>query len=130
MAKQKLKRGDNPSVFFEQLEVNADAVVNGAPLEMTDRLMEELVQREEEKEEEKEKVHSRTEHYNNGANIWRLIAKTYNVYLSYEHVTTAMVVPGGVLVCVKEAVGQKSDSSVCFIPNARLVEIDSKWVIC
>jgi hypothetical protein len=92
------------------------------PLEMTDDLLEELTAEEKLKEEAQEETRSQTQHYTNGVNEWVLIAKTYNNILAYEHVTTAMEVAGGCLVCVKEAIGQKMHSTVTFVPGIRLTE--------
>lgn len=98
------------------------------PLEMTDELNEELIELEREKEEKQKEIRSKTEHFTNGINEWQLIAKTYNNILDWEHVTQAMKVGSGCLVCVKEAIGQRMHSTMTYVPNVRLVQdIDNRY---
>lgn len=101
------------------------------PLEMTAEIEAELLEGEERKEKKREEGRSQTKHYDNGQNIWRLIAKTSNEFLDWEHVTTAMNVPGGVVMLVKEAIGQRMHSTAVFIPGAVVKEglNDKKWTI-
>lgn len=101
------------------------------PLEMTAEIEAELLEGEEIKEKKREEGRSQTKHYDNGRNIWRLIAKTSNEFLDWEHVTTAMNVPGGVVMLVKEAIGQRMHSTAVFVPGAKVEEssIDGKWII-
>ena len=100
------------------------------PLELTDELQRELVEKEKEKEKEREKIRAKTKHYTNGVNEWQLIAKTYNDFLGYEHVTTAMQAGRGVLICVKEAIDQKMTSTVTYAPNMILYKAtDELWHI-
>jgi len=111
--------------------------VNAPPLEFGIEDLEEFHRQEAEKEQKRLETSSQTKTYDNGKNVWQLITKTYNDFLSWEHVTTAMNVPGGVLVCVKEAIGQKSDSTMAFVPGAcvrKVTVVDNgigieKWVI-
>lgn len=100
------------------------------PLELTDELQRELVEKEKEKEKERERIRAKTKHYTNGINEWQLIAKTYNDFLGYEHVTTAMQVGNGILVCVKEAIDQKMTSTVTYVPNMTIYkDNEEKWHI-
>ena len=103
--------------------------INAEPMEMSEELREELLREEEKKDEEKERVSNSTKHYDNGYNIWRLISKTWNEILGWEHVTTAMEVPGGVLVCVKESIGNKMHSTMTFVPGAKLTSDEDKYHI-
>jgi len=99
------------------------------PLEMTEDLNAELMEEEREKEEKQKEIRSKTEHFTNGVNEWQLIAKTYNNILDWEHVTTAMQVGNGCLICVKEAIGQRMHSTMTFVPLLRLVKEDKKWFL-
>lgn len=102
-------------------DVEDEGEVNAPPLEFSMEELEQFHKEEAEKEQQRLDNSSKTETYGNGRNVWRLISKTYNDFLGWEHVTTAMEIPNsGVLVCVKEAIGQKSDSTVCFIPGSKL----------
>lgn len=87
---------------------------------MTDELRDELLEEERKKEEKQKEVRSKTQHFTNGVNEWRLIAKTYNDLLDWEHVTTAMNVGSGCLVCVKEAIGQRMTSTVTYVPGVQI----------
>jgi len=104
--------------------------VNAPPITFSEQELDEFHRQEAEKEEKRLETSSKTETYGNEMNVWRLIAKTYNDFLGWEHVTTAMQISDlGVLVCIKEAIGQKSDSTVTFIAGAKLVLVEDKWVI-
>lgn len=128
MSKEKSKDLEKEVVHDPEIEA-AEGDYNAPPLSMTDELEKELLEGEREKEKEAERVRSHTSHYNNGVNEWQLIAKTWNATLGWEHVTTAMKVVGGVIVCVKDAIGQKSSMSTTFLPGAILVLKDDKYHI-
>lgn len=101
--------------------------INSEPLEVTEAIVEELLVVEREKEERRESIRSNTRHYLNGENEWKLIAKSYNDILDWEHTTMAMEVGNsGVLVCLKEAVGQKIDTTMCFVSGASLSSYDDE----
>lgn len=109
---------EDPQARFASVE--DEGQVNAPPITFSEAELEQFHKEEAEKERQRLENSSRTETYGNGRNVWRLISKTYNDFLGWEHVTTAMALDHGVLVCVKEAIGQKSDSTVCFIPGAKL----------
>jgi len=112
--------GDNQDAS-NRFDAEETGEVNAPPLQFTEEELEAFNEQEAEKDKQRLEIKSKTETYGNGSNVWRLISKTYNDFLGYEHVTTAMQIgEKGVLVCVKEAIGQKSDSTVCFIPGAKL----------
>jgi hypothetical protein len=101
---------------------------NAPPIEMTDKDLAEIVAKRKTQEAEQEKTRSGTMHFNNGTNEWRLIAKTYNNFMEWEHVTTAMQMGDeGCLVCVKEAIGQKMHSTMTFVPRISLELNKGKW---
>lgn len=108
----------DPEARFESVEDQGQ--VNAPPIIFTKEEYHEFHRQEDEKDKQRLENSTKTETYGNGRNVWRLISKTYNDFLGWEHVTTAMAVEHGVLVCVKEAIGQKSDSTVCFIPGSKL----------
>lgn len=100
------------------------------PLELDEQTMNELAEEEKKKEEKQKEIRNATIHYTNGENEWKLIAKTYNNLLDWEHVTTAMQVGSGILVCIKEAIGQRMTSTVTYAPNMMLWKNnDDKWEI-
>jgi hypothetical protein len=112
------------------VEFDETAEYNSAPLELTEELEEELLGIEREKDKIRESIRSHTEHYLNGLNEWKLIAKTYNNTLDYEHTTMAMFVGKGVLMCLKEAVGQKMSTTMCYVPGVRILSMeDGKYCI-
>ena len=96
---------------------------------MTDDIRDAILEEDKEKEEKQKEIRSKTEHFTNGVNEWKLIAKTYNNFLDWEHVTQAMEVGGGCLVCVKEAIGQKMHSTMTYVPGVFLIKVgvDKKW---
>lgn len=104
--------------------------VNAPPIEWTEEEKALFAMEEAEKDAKRIDISSNTTTYGNEINVWRLISKTYNEFLQYEHVTTAMQMGYmGVLVCVKEAVGNKSDTSTCFIPGVSLSLVGDKYQI-
>jgi len=112
-----------PDIVFNDEQTNAP------PLEMGEDDLATIMEKEGKGEEVQEEVKSATKHFLNGTNEWQLIAKTYNDMLMWEHTTTAMAVGDGVLVCVKEAIGQKNNTTVCFVPDVSLIKEDKKWIL-
>lgn len=103
---------------------------NAPPLEMTDELKEELLEGEKEKVKRQKEIRSKTVHYLNGVNEWKLIAKTGNEILDWEHITQAMPVGNaGCIVMVKESIGQKMHSTMTFVPGVFLSEENNKWIL-
>ena len=113
----------------EEVDYEFKGEENAPPLEMTDDLQDELMEEEREKEERQKEIRGKTKHFTNGDNEWQLIAKTYNNIMDWEHVTQAMRVGTGCLVCVKEAIGQRMHSTMTYVPNVRLEELNGKWYI-
>ena len=90
-------------------------------LELTDEVMEEILLKQEEGEERGREVKSSTKHYDNGINVWRLIAKTENPYLQWEHTTMAMATgKTGVLVSVKEGFGNQTKIGLSYLSDCTL----------
>jgi len=128
MAKSKKSATPNNLVYnaeTEQYEI-LPGEKDAPPLEMTEELEVELLEGEREKEEKKRETRKSTEHYSNGKQEWKLLTKTWNEVLGWEHTTTVMQLPTGVLFCVKEAIGQKADSTTTFVPGLILSEINGK----
>lgn len=127
------KKGDSVSAVPITERFNGDVVddgdINSAPLEVTDAVVEELLVVEGEKEERRDSIRSNTKHYLNGENEWKLIAKSYNDVLDWEHTTMAMVVGDGVLMCLKEAVGQKIDTTMCYVPGVKISKVGDKFIV-
>jgi hypothetical protein len=105
--------------------------LNAPPMEMSDEQRLELLQREGEKEKKREEIRGKIQHHLNGKNEWKLIAKTWNDFIEFEHVTMAMEVgTRGILVMVKEKLGAKVTSTAAFIDGGRLVcGEDKNWFI-
>jgi len=104
-------------------------VENAPPLELTEEIEKELIEGEVRKDVDRDRLRSQTKLYDNGVNVWRLITKTTNEFLDWEHVTTAMEVGGGCVVMVKEAIGQKMHSTAVYISGAKLRMENDKWVV-
>jgi hypothetical protein len=103
---------------------------NAPPLELDKEALGEILEKQSLEDEKRDEVRNSTESFGNGENEWKLIQKTYNNFLDWEHVTTAMKVgTRGVIVHVKEAVGQKVNSTSIYIDNGKLVEKKGKWFI-
>ena len=113
----------------KRFELEDENMVEDAPpLEITEELEAKLIEEEEKKEGSREKLRAQTKIYDNGKNVWRLITKTSNEFLDWEHVTTAMEVGAGCIVMVKEAIGQKMHSTATYVPGAILeVNENGKW---
>lgn len=116
--------GTDPEEIEETGNPNMEAI------KLDEKAVAEICDKQDEDDIKREELRSATEMYGNGANEWRLIQKTYNNNLDWEHVTTAMQIgTRGIIVHVKEAVGQKVNATSVFIQNGLLQEIKGKWFI-
>lgn len=103
---------------------------NKPPLELDDTAKEEILAKQEQDDIKREEIRSATEIYTNKKNEWKLVAKTYNNQLDWEHTTMAMAIGSrGVLVHIKEAVGQKINATSVYIDNGKLIEENGKWIL-
>lgn len=92
--------------------------------------IEEIMAKQELDDLQRKSISDSTEHYVNGKNEWRLIAKTENKLLGWEHVTTAMQVGSrGVLIHVKEAIDQKVNATTAFVENGKIEFENGKYFL-
>lgn len=114
---------DVVDAIVEGDEVLGDA--NLPPMEMSQEDFDALIQKEEKNRTHLEQVRNASKHYGNGENEWKLIQKTYNNELGYQHMTMAMKLgTRGILVCVIQGLDHHHVMSTEFIPNGQLVQID------
>ena len=103
---------------------------NLPPLELSAEDEEAILAKQAKDDEQRAINRSKTETYSNGSNEWKLIERTFNNTLDWEHTTKAMQIgTRGVLVHIKEAVGQKINSTSVYIDNGKLVETKGKWFL-
>lgn len=107
---------------------------NQPPLEMTEKLKEEILDKVGVEDTYIQKVRSQSQHFGNGKNDWKLINKTFNNALDYNFTTFAMKVgTRGVVVCTIEALNAKTNMSTVYIDNGKLeeevIDGETKWVL-
>lgn len=103
-----------------------NALENAPPLELSEEITDELIEKEAENETYIHKVRSASIHFNNGRNEWKVIQKTYNNALGYQHMTMAMQLSTrGLLVCVMESLDNKTTMSTQYIDNG-VLEYETK----
>lgn len=120
--KESFKTSDDEKASFEQNNLPAK--------EMTKEDLGEILAQQEEDDVKRDEIRSSTKHFTNDKNEWKLVHKTYNNNLDWELTTMAMKIgTRGVLVHIKEAIGQKITSTSQYIDNGYLEEKDGKWFI-
>ncbi len=110
---------DSLNVDFD--DVKDDGEKNSAPLELTVELKDELLEKEAKNTAHLEEVRNASVHFNNGKNEWKLIQKTYNNELGYQHMTMAMKIgTRGVLVVITEGLNNRTTMTSMFLDNGVL----------
>lgn len=100
------------------------------PLELSEKEKLDLLAKEGDKERKKAEIKSHIQHFVNGSNEWKLISKTWNDFLEFEHTTMAMKVgTRGIIVHIKEKLGNIVSSTSLFISGGKMREVDKKWEI-
>jgi len=116
------------AVVTEEIEETGEH--NLPALDLDQEALDEIMSKQAADDSNREANRNQTKMFGNDVNEWKLIQKTYNDNLDWEHVTTAMRVGNrGIIVHVKEAIGQKVNATSVFIDNGKLVEVKGKWVI-
>lgn len=103
---------------------------NAPPLELTEKLKEDILEDQDEKLKQAAADLSKTVNDSNGVNLWRLIARVFNPVTGYEHKTLAMKISTrGVLMCITEKVSGTATSTATYIDNGKLVKEEDNWIV-